>query len=282
MQVENHKAGTADPMSGEVTVLSIASPSCSCYNEAENSPDSSSIAENSPLVKNMLCVLMGERGFVMHDVTSDQLASQRRKRRDAIENRERILQVARHLFAAQGVEATSMNEIARLAQVGPGTLYRCFAHKGALGVALLAEEVMTFWKQVDSTLFSDAPNSALSQLDWFLDALLRMTETHLSLFALCMEAAESHHEAYQNPFYPALHQRISQLLMKALAQGETVDLDVPFTADAILAAMMPSLYAFQRQTRTFSRERIMAGIRRLFIDGLRVPTQHTAVQESEG
>lgn len=218
----------------------------------------------------------------MTEVTGDQAAPQRRKRRDAIENRERILQVARHLFATQGVDATSMNEIARLAQVGPGTLYRCFAHKGELGVALLAEEVMTFWKQVDGTLRPDAPDAALSQLNWFLDALLRMTETHLSLFALCMEAAESHHEAYQNPFYPALHQRISQLLMKALEQGEIRGLDVPFTADAILAAMMPSLYAFQRQTRNFSRERIMAGIRRLFIDGLRVPTQHTTVQENEG
>jgi AcrR family transcriptional regulator len=218
----------------------------------------------------------------MTEVTGDHPASQRRKRRDAIENRERILQVARHLFAAQGVDATSMNEIAQVAQVGPGTLYRCFAHKGALGVALLAEEVMTFWKQVDATLFPDAPDSALSHLDWFLDALLRMTETHLSLFALCMEAAESHHEAYQNPFYPALHQRISQLLMKAVAQGEISGLDVPFTADAILAAMMPSLYAFQRQTRNFSRERIMAGIRRVFIDGLRVPTQHTTAPGNEG
>jgi AcrR family transcriptional regulator len=218
----------------------------------------------------------------MTEVTGDHPASQRRKRRDAIENRERILQVARHLFAAQGVDATSMNEIARLAQVGPGTLYRCFAHKGALGVALLAEEVMTFWKQVDATLFPDAPDSALSQLDWFLDALLRMTETHLSLFALCMEAAESHHEAYQNPFYPALHLRISQLLMKAVAQGEISGLDVPFTADAILAAMMPSLYAFQRQTRNFSRERIMTGIRRLFIDGLRVHIQHTTAPGNEG
>jgi AcrR family transcriptional regulator len=261
----------------------IASLPCSCYNKMETSPNIKSILEISPFVKSTRCVPTRERRRAMTEVPSDQPVSQRRKRRDAIENRERILHVARQLFATQGVEATSMNEIAQVAQVGPGTLYRCFAHKGALGEALLTEAITAFWKQVDATLFPDAPGSALSQLDWFLDALLRMTETHLSLFTLVMELAESpHHKAYQNPFYTALHQRIRQLLAKAVAQGETRDLDVSFTADAILAAIMPSLYEFQQQTRNFSRERIMTGIRRLFIDGLRVHTQHTTAPGNEG
>jgi hypothetical protein len=138
-----------------------------------------------------------ERRFAMKDVASDQPVFQRRKRRDAVENRERILNVARHLFATQGVDATSMNEIA---QVGPGTLYRCFAHKAALGEALPTEEIAAFWRQVDATLFPDAPGSALSQLDWFLDALLRMTESHMPLFAVLLEVVKPRHQAYQNPF----------------------------------------------------------------------------------
>lgn len=209
----------------------------------------------------------------MKDVESGQSKVQRRKRRDAIENRERILHVARHLFATQGVDATSMNEIAQVAQVGPGTLYRCFAHKSALAEALLAEEIAVFWRQVDAALFPGAPGSALSQLDWLIDALLRMTESNMPLFAVIMEVVRPRHGAFQNPFYPALYERISHLLTKAVAQGETVDLDVAFTADAILAAIMPLLYDFQRQSRNFSRERILAGMRRLFIDGLRVHSQ---------
>lgn len=209
----------------------------------------------------------------MKDATSDQPVFQRRKRRDAIENRERILTAARQLFATQGVDATSMNEIAQVAQVGPGTLYRSFAHKGALAEALLTEEIAAFWRQVDTTLFPDAPGSALSQLDWFLDALLLMTESDMPLFAVLMEVVKPRHEAYQNPFYSAVHQRVSHLLTKAVAQRETVDLDVSFAADAILAAIMPPLYDFQRQSRNFSRERILSGMRRLFIDGLRVHSQ---------
>ena len=49
-----------------------------------------------------------------------------------------------------------------------------------------------------------------------------------------------------------------------------MDLDV--TADAILAALAPPLVGFQQQ-RGFSRERIAAGVARLFIEGLRTPRE---------
>jgi transcriptional regulator GlxA family with amidase domain len=49
----------------------------------------------------------------------------RKTRADAERNRTRILQVARQAFERSGAEASS-DEIARLAGVGPGTLYRHF------------------------------------------------------------------------------------------------------------------------------------------------------------
>ena len=53
--------------------------------------------------------------------------------------------------------------------------------------------------------------------------------------------------------------------------GEVSDLDVDFSADAILAAIAPPLVAFQQHQRGFSRERIAAGVRRLFVVGIRQP-----------
>src|SRR3954471_21125885 len=52
-------------------------------------------------------------------------------RRDALENRERILEAARSAFAELGIEA-SVEEIASRAGVGIGTLYRRFPTKDAL------------------------------------------------------------------------------------------------------------------------------------------------------
>lgn len=232
-----------------------------------------------------------ERKFAVNDASSHQPAGQRRERRDAVENRKRILAAARQLFATQGVAATSMNEIAQTAQVGPGTLYRHFAHKGELCEALVQDDMAAFWERIDTTLKNETTGSALSQLGWFIDELIRMTDSHLPLIAtlheemkqrpemafqmplsavLLEEMKQRPEEAFQMPFYRGLYERIASLLTRALEQGETVDLDVAFTAGAILGAIAPPLFHFQRQYRHFSCEQIATGMRRLFVDGLRV------------
>jgi AcrR family transcriptional regulator len=52
-------------------------------------------------------------------------------RRDAAENRERLLSAARQVFAEHGLDA-GVEEVARVAGVGMGTLYRRFPSKQAL------------------------------------------------------------------------------------------------------------------------------------------------------
>jgi AcrR family transcriptional regulator len=52
-------------------------------------------------------------------------------RKDAAENRERLFEAAALVFAEQGLEA-SVDEVARVAGVGVGTLYRRFPTKEAL------------------------------------------------------------------------------------------------------------------------------------------------------
>jgi AcrR family transcriptional regulator len=61
-------------------------------------------------------------------------------RRDAKENRERILVAARGLFAELGIDA-SVEEIATRAGVGMGTLYRRFPTKDALVDAIFEEHL---------------------------------------------------------------------------------------------------------------------------------------------
>lgn len=208
----------------------------------------------------------------MNDETRIAQLAARQGRRDAVENRERILAAARQLFAAQGVDATSMNQIAQAAQVGPGTLYRHFAHKGELCEALLADDFTAFQERVASTINrQEALDSALTRLERLVDELIRMIESHIPLLSAMQEAAAGgrRHDVFQTPFYSWLHNQITTLLNEAVAQGEVSNLDVDFTADAIFASIAPPLFVFQQQHRGFSRTRIAAGVRRLFIDGLR-------------
>jgi AcrR family transcriptional regulator len=202
-------------------------------------------------------------------------ASARQGRRDAAENRARILAAARRLFAAQGTTATSMNQVAQTAQVGPGTLYRHFAHKGALCQALLADDIAAFQRRIDAFLDGpDAPPSPLACLELVLDELIAVIEEHIPMFTAILEASAGANrlDVFHGTFYRWLHGRIAGLLGAAVAHGEAAPLDVEFTADAFFAAIAPPLFAFQLNERGFSRERVAAGMRRLFIDALRTAT----------
>jgi AcrR family transcriptional regulator len=64
----------------------------------------------------------------------------RKPRADAQRNRERILEVAKQEFTRSGVNA-SLEEIARLSGVGPGTLYRHFPTRDTLIEAVYRTEV---------------------------------------------------------------------------------------------------------------------------------------------
>jgi AcrR family transcriptional regulator len=63
---------------------------------------------------------------------------QRPLRADAVRNRRQLLDAARDLFARDGVNA-SLDDIARAAGVGPGTLYRHFATRDRLVLELIDE-----------------------------------------------------------------------------------------------------------------------------------------------
>src|SRR5438477_373209 len=78
--------------------------------------------------------------------------SLRGERRDAAENRRRVLAAARELFAERGIETVSMHDIAQTAGIGQGTLYRRFPHKGALCHVLLEDNMQKFHEAIVARL----------------------------------------------------------------------------------------------------------------------------------
>src|SRR5687768_10191364 len=75
---------------------------------------------------------------------------------DAQDNRDRILEVARRLFAARGLEVT-MREVARRAEVGVATLYRRFPTRESLVSAAFAEQMTLCAAVVDEALADPDP-----------------------------------------------------------------------------------------------------------------------------
>jgi AcrR family transcriptional regulator len=86
-----------------------------------------------------------------------------RIRSDALRNREHILEVAHDAFADSGT--TSLNEIAKRAGVGAGTLYRHFPTREALILAVYRHDVQRLVGSVPKLLQAHAPLDALRL--WF-------------------------------------------------------------------------------------------------------------------
>src|SRR5579863_177358 len=85
---------------------------------------------------------------------------QRKPRTDARQNRERILEVAKAAFAQYGANA-SLDDIAKEAGVGAGTLYRHFPTRDALIEAVYGTEVEKLAAAANKFAQTMAPIEAL-------------------------------------------------------------------------------------------------------------------------
>jgi AcrR family transcriptional regulator len=204
----------------------------------------------------------------------------RPERRDAMEHRQRILEVARHLFAEQGVDAVSMHQIAMAAGVGQGTLYRRYANKGELCIYIMREQHERFIEKIATLLTMWETTPALERLDGVLSETVAFVEEGALLGPVATgdmrkipcDAADLRRLSLQHaPLYQWLQALLIGLLGEAVAREELPSLDVPYTADAILATLHPIIYSLQRQERGFSPERILQGLRRIYIDGIKTP-----------
>ena len=96
-------------------------------------------------------------------------------RADAKRNYDRIVEVAREVFREQGYDA-SLDEVAKRAGVGPGTLYRHFPQRENLIDAIMQSWVDRVNEAADKALTHEGPPRALL-LAWF-EAYVALISLH--------------------------------------------------------------------------------------------------------
>src|SRR4051794_41954669 len=88
-----------------------------------------------------------------------------RLRKDAERNRQRILDAAQELFAERG-QAVTLNEIARHAGVGVGTVYRRFPDKDELIEGLFEQRIDRLAEILDRAPPNPDPGAGLGGFFW--------------------------------------------------------------------------------------------------------------------
>jgi AcrR family transcriptional regulator len=95
-------------------------------------------------------------------------------RADARRKYARILEVAKDVWFKQGIDA-SLNEVARRAEVGPGTLYRHFPTREDLLDAVMKDWMDRMREAADRGVASSQPPRELL-LTWFEDLVARICQ----------------------------------------------------------------------------------------------------------
>ncbi len=109
-------------------------------------------------------------------------------RRDARENRQRLLDAAAAVFAERGLEA-GVEEIAHVAGVGIGTLYRRFPTKDALICALVHDVMTTILELARAS--TGCPDG--TGLENFLAAASAYQAAHTGVLPRLWKAGSGHH-----------------------------------------------------------------------------------------
>lgn len=139
----------------------------------------------------------------------------RRRRADAVRNRERVLEAAKAVFSAGGPEA-SLETVARRAGVGIGTLYRHFPTREDLFEAVYRREVEHLADLAEQLKSDAAPAEALRR---WLRSNVEFVATKKGMSAALALAAHSSSELTAYSF-DRLTKAVGALLDRAIAAGE--------------------------------------------------------------
>lgn len=142
-------------------------------------------------------------------------ASARKPRADSQRNREQLLEAAKAAFTELGPEA-ALEEIARRAGVGIGTLYRHFPNREALMAAVYRREVEQLSASAESLLASRPAGEALEA---WVHLLIDYMATKRMIAPALQAGGPEGAKAYAASG-PALTQAIERLARAAAASGD--------------------------------------------------------------
>ncbi|MEI7769663.1 MAG: helix-turn-helix domain-containing protein [Chloroflexales bacterium] len=160
----------------------------------------------------------------------------RRKRRDAQRNMERVLEAAQELFAERGPEVT-MEEVARRAGVGVGTIYRRFPSKEILFAAVSAAACQST-RHCLAQAAADA-HDPLEKLRAIILAQYRQSAGQAALIDLRPDPSDAPPDLDHPGLYASIHTLLARVIAAGQRQGRIRSGDAHMLAAICLELLSP-------------------------------------------
>jgi AcrR family transcriptional regulator len=180
-------------------------------------------------------------------------------RADAARNRERVLAAARRLFDERGVANVTIDQVARAAGVGKGTVFHRFGDRAGLVMALVDDEERALQERIlrgSPPLGPGAPPA--ERVVALVDALVDLLERYGDL--LRDSEASRAGARYDAGAYAAWHQHAAMLIAEA-RPGD----DAPVLAHLLLAPLAAEHFTHLTEDEGVDLDRLRRALRDLVL-----------------
>jgi AcrR family transcriptional regulator len=180
-------------------------------------------------------------------------------RADARRNREKVLAAARAVFSENGRDA-QMDDVARRAGVGVGTVYRHFPTKEALIEALMVDSFQAIAAKAEAALELEDPWEAFTCVLWRGAEILAADRALSEVFASIPGAMEQ-----AMPTVEGLQESVGRIMARAQAAGVLRDDVVVDDVPMIMCGVGSATKKEHRCPESWRRHLM------ILLDGLRAP-----------
>ncbi|UHA71949.1 TetR/AcrR family transcriptional regulator [Paenibacillus sp. 481] len=187
----------------------------------------------------------------------------------SVDRRKQIVDAAAQSFALFGYKATTMDQVAKIAKVGKGTIYTFFTNKEELFNEILQQLILEMKEIADREIQPHKP--FFENLYCVLDRVLEFRSQHELAIKLSQELRDigtpMAKEAL-NQFEGALLQYIERHLTIAMDKGEVTKGDPKVISFVMLRLYMALTTEWNHLNEPLDKEAIKAYFRLHFMEGL--------------
>ncbi|MDR6554372.1 TetR/AcrR family transcriptional regulator [Paenibacillus qinlingensis] len=194
----------------------------------------------------------------------------RHERKDAMENRQLILQTANQLFHEHGVQSVSMHQIAKTAGIGQATLYRRYAHKGDLCFDVLQHYGRQFIQEITEYLDKHKQAAPIDRLSGILGFWIDAIETNAELIVemsskMNFNCDDNQSNFFLSPMYRTIRDQLSELIQETIETDPEQQPEPDLAAHTIICSISPIGYFHIKNEKNYTKEHMKEHYRRLCV-----------------
>lgn len=189
----------------------------------------------------------------------------------AADRKKWILEAASKSFGLFGYKATTMDQVAKIAGVGKGTIYTFFSTKEELFDAIMVEVIREMKGIADRAIrpelsFFDNLQEALGQILEFRSSHELLIKLHHEVIEIGTPAAQEATAKLEGAILSFLESKVRE----AVERGEIRPCEPKITAFAMLKLYVSFVYDWSRNHEPLPKEKIAEMFRLFLFEGLAV------------